>query len=163
MDYVPDYYNKDVLILGCGNPLFGDDGFGPAVAEYIIEHCRVPSNVAVMDVGTSIREILFNFLVFEKKPQALVIVDALDCGHEPGEVFKASIEEIPEKKIHDFSLHLMPTLNMLQELRDLAKVEVIILATQPSYIPEEVEEGLTEPVEKAVKETADYIEKTYLK
>lgn len=162
MSYVPDYYDKDVLILGCGNPLFGDDGFGPAVVEYIKEHCRVPSDVAVIDVGTSIREILFNFLLFEKKPKTLVIVDALDCGRTPGETFKASIEEIPEKKIHDFSLHLMPTLNLLKELRDLAKVETVILAAQPSYIPEEVEHGLSEPVKKAMKDTAEYIEKTYL-
>ncbi len=26
---------KKILVFGCGNPLMGDDGFGPAVIEHI--------------------------------------------------------------------------------------------------------------------------------
>lgn len=35
MNYVPKCYKKSVLVLGCGNILFGDDGFGPAVVEHL--------------------------------------------------------------------------------------------------------------------------------
>ena len=28
-------YNHENLIVGCGNILFGDDGFGPKVIEYM--------------------------------------------------------------------------------------------------------------------------------
>ena len=34
-DAIPEFCRKQVLILGCGNLLFGDDGFGCALAEYL--------------------------------------------------------------------------------------------------------------------------------
>lgn len=162
MDYAPDYYQKATLILGVGNILFGDDGFGPAVAEYLQEHGRASADVAILDIGTGVREILFNIILSEKRPDRIVIVDALECGREPGEVFLVSVEEIPEKKSHDFSVHMMPTLNMLKELRDLCHVEVVILAAQPEGIPEMVHSGLSAKMEKAVPEAARYIAEKYL-
>ena len=161
MDYAPDYYQKATLILGCGNILFGDDGFGPAVIEYLQEHCRVPASAAAIDVGTGVREILFNIILTENKPQRIVIVDALDCNRKPGDIFNVSIEEIPIKKIHDFSVHLMPTLNMLKELRDLCHVEVVVLAGQPEKIPEAVKLGLSPQMQKAVPKISEYIVQNY--
>jgi coenzyme F420 hydrogenase subunit delta len=162
MEYLPDYYTKPILILGCGNPLIGDDGFGPAVVEYLENHCRIPSNVAILDVGTGVRELLFNILLQESKPEKIVIIDAIDGNRTPGEIFSVSIEDVPLNKAHDFSLHLMPTLNLLKELRDLAGVDVEILAAQPNEIPEEVKSGLSKPMQKAVIEMARHIELDYL-
>ena len=107
------------------------------------------------------RELLFNIIVSEQRPELIVVVDALDCKRKPGEIFLASIEEIPENKINDFSLHLMPTLNMLKELRDLCNVEVVIVAAQPKNIPEEPEGGLSKEIKGAVEEAASYISENY--
>ncbi|MEL7562140.1 hydrogenase maturation protease [Dehalogenimonas sp. 4OHTPN] len=160
MEYLPDYYRKDLLVLGVGNPLFGDDGYGPAVAEELTRRDRVPSFAAVLDVGTGVREILFDLILSPERPKEVVIVDALDCGRQPGEVFRVKVDEVPKIKSHDFSLHLAPSLNLLQELRDNAGVAVTIIAAQPKPIPEIVTAGLSEPMRKAVAETADYIEET---
>jgi len=161
MEYAPDYYQKATLILGCGNILLGDDGFGPAVIDYLKEHYQAPAHVAILDVGTGVREILFNVILAEKKPERIIIIDALDCNREPGELFTASIEDIPEKKIHDFSVHQMPTLNMLKELRDLCSVEVVVLAVQPESIPETVQSGLSKKLQDAVPKVGKYIVKNY--
>ncbi len=161
MDYIPEYYQKPTLILGCGNTLFGDDGFGPAVIEHLEKHCRAPSQVALLDVGTGVREILFNVILADKKPEAIIILDALDCDREPGEIFTVAIEDVPEHKAHDFSVHMMPTLNMLKELRDLCHVEVVVLAAQPESIPETVQSGLSLKVQEAVARTAEYIVQKY--
>jgi coenzyme F420 hydrogenase subunit delta len=161
MDYAPDYYQKATLILGCGNILLGDDGFGPAVVDYLEKHCRVPEDVAILDTGTGVREILFNIILAEKKPERIVILDALDCNREPGDVFIVSIENIPERKIHDFSVHQMPTINMLRELRDLCHVEVVVLAAQPESIPEAVKPGLTRKLQDAVPNVGKYISENY--
>jgi coenzyme F420 hydrogenase subunit delta len=161
MEFVPDYYRKDTLILGVGNPLFGDDGFGPAVAEELERRGRVPSCAAVLDVGTGVREILFDLILSPERPKEMVIVDALDCGREPGEVFKVKIDEVPQIKSHDFSLHLAPSLNLLQELRESAGVTVTILAAQPESIPEIVTAGLSAPMQRAVVEAANYISEHY--
>ncbi len=47
-----------VFVLGCGNPLFGDDGFGPAFIDYFNLHFkhRVGPNVEVIDMGTAVRD-----------------------------------------------------------------------------------------------------------
>ena len=85
MNYVPECYQVPTLILGCGNTLFGDDGFGPAVIDYLEKHCRVPEEVAILDVGTGTREILFNMVLSDKRPKTIIIVDAVDVGRTPGD------------------------------------------------------------------------------
>ena len=149
--------------MGVGSILFGDDGFGPAVAEELERRGRVPSFAAVLDVGTGVREILFDLIISPERPKQVIIVDALDCGRAKGEIFKVKIDEVPAIKRHDFSLHLAPSLNLLKELRDDAGVQVTILACQPEPIPEIVTGGLSAAIEQAVQEAADYIEENYFK
>ena len=60
-DWSFEMFNKRVLIFGCGNVLFGDDGFGPQVVEYLTQHYKLPSDVYALDVGTSIRIFYLTF------------------------------------------------------------------------------------------------------
>jgi len=161
MNYVPECYQKSTLILGCGNTLFGDDGFGPAVIDYLEKRYKTPKDVSILDVGTGAREILFTITLAEKKPERIIVVDALDCGKKPGEIFTIPVENLPEKKIDDFSLHQLPTSNLLKELKDLCHVEVVLVATQPEYIPEMVEPGLSKKLRDAVPRVGKYIVKRY--
>jgi coenzyme F420 hydrogenase subunit delta len=161
MDYIPECYQKSTLILGCGNILFGDDGFGPAVITYLEKHYQIPEDIAILDVGTGAREILFNIALAEKKPKRVIVIDALDCHRPAGEIFTVPVESLPEKKIDDFSLHQMPTSNLLKELKDLCQVEVVLLAAQPKYIPEIVKPGLSKKIQDAVPKVGKYIVKNY--
>lgn len=56
-------FSKPILVFGCGNTLFGDDGFGPEVIDYLLANHELGRSVAARDVGTSIREILFDLLI----------------------------------------------------------------------------------------------------
>jgi coenzyme F420 hydrogenase subunit delta len=159
----PEWYDKSILIFGCGNVLFGDDGFGPAVAKWLQRNCVIPAEVCVLDVGTSVREILFDIILSEKKPSKIVVVDAMDCGREPGELFAPDIDSIPKSKLDNFSLHQVPTSNLLRELRDLCGVEVIVVACQVSCTPDRVSPGLSNPVEAAVKHAAEILAKENFK
>ena len=161
MNYVPECYQKSTLILGCGNTLFGDDGFGPAVIDYLEKHYQTPQDVSILDVGTGAREILFTITLAEKKPERIIVIDALDCQKKPGEIFTIPVENLPEKKIDDFSLHQLPTSNLLKELKDLCHVQVILLAAQPEYIPEVVEPGLSKKLRDAVPKAGKYIAGRY--
>lgn len=158
---VPDWEGKHTCILGCGNILFGDDGFGPAVAEYCQRHCTIPADVCVVNAGTSVRNILFDILLSKEKPSRIVIVDAMDYGHEPGDLFNPEIDSLPATKTDDFSMHQVPTSNLLRELRDLGGVEVSVLACQVAHIPEEVSPGLSPPVEKAVERAAGLLSEAH--
>lgn len=161
MEDIPEYCNKSTIIFGCGNILFGDDGFGPAVVEKLIRIYTIPDEVCVINAGTSVRDILFNIALDEKKPDTIVIVDAVDIGKKPGDIFEIDIDEIPEKKIDDFSMHQMPTSNLLRELRDLCGVDVRILSCQVEKIPEEVGPGLSKTLKNKVSEMCEMIAKNF--
>lgn len=150
MEHLPVYCRKEILIAGCGNKLFGDDGFGPDVIDYLTAHYSVPENVCVLDAGTGIRKILFTLSLSEIRPKVIVVVDAVDKGRKPGEIFEITLDEIPEEKIDDFSIHHVPSSNLLKELQDLCSVRVRVMACQIETIPETIQSGLSEPVKKAV-------------
>ena len=158
---MPKYYDKSIVIFGCGNILFGDDGFGPAVTEELERKYTIPEHICVINAGISVRELLFNITIDEKKPEKIIIVDALDVGKQPGEIFEIDLDDLPENKIDDFSMHQMPTSNLLRELRDLCHVEVRILSCQVKNIPEEVEPGLSDTLKKKVPEICELIENRY--
>jgi coenzyme F420 hydrogenase subunit delta len=157
----PEWYDKSVLILGCGNILIGDDGFGPAVAQRLRSDYAIPADVCVFDAGTSVREILFDTVLSENKPSKVVIVDAMDCGREPGELFTLDIDALPKVKIDDFSMHQIPTSNLLRELREHCGIEVIVIGCQVANTCNSVNPGLSKPVEAAVKPAAESIANEY--
>jgi coenzyme F420 hydrogenase subunit delta len=157
----PEWYDKSILILGCGNILLGDDGFGPAVAQRLRGNFTIPSDVCVYDAGTSVREILFDTVLYDKKPSKIVIVDAMDCGREPGELFMLDIDSFPKIKLDDFSMHQIPTSNLLRELRDHCGIEIIVVACQVANTCDSVNPGLSTPVEAAVKSAVELIAKEH--
>ena len=70
---------KPVLIITCGNPDAGDDGFGHAVAEGL--RADPLPGVRVAELGTRPAELLDH----AQGCAALIIVDAVCCpGQEPG-------------------------------------------------------------------------------
>ncbi len=143
---------QDVVIFGCGNIYLGDDGFGPAVIEALHRRDCLPAKVEAIDAGTSIRDHLFDYLLAaELRPRHIIIVDSIDRdGRRPGEVFTIDPGTIPAKKIHDFSLHQFPTVNMLQELQEFTDVVVSIIVAQISEPAQEVSHGLSVDIQKAV-------------
>lgn len=150
MEEFPVYCRKEILIAGVGNILFGDDGFGPEVIEYLENHYTIPENVCLADTGTGIRKILFTITLSEVRPKVIVVIDAVDKGREPGEIFDISLDEIPMEKIDDFSIHQVPSSNLLKELKDLCSVEVIVKVCQVKTIPDTIQSGLSDPLQKAV-------------
>lgn len=158
---IPEIYKKRILILGCGNILFGDDGFGPAVCAYLKEHFEIPEDIGVEDCGTGVREILFNIVLSSPRPREIVIIDSIDANRRPGEIFEIDIEDLPEIKIDDFSMHQLPTSNLLRELRDACGVKVSILSCQVEHIPPEVKPGLSSQLQDAVSAAARIIAERY--
>lgn len=141
----------EVVILGCGNVLLGDDGFGPAVVERLQQN-GLPEQVQAIDVGTSVREQLLDYLLApELRPLLLILVDAA-CREEvePGAVTECQPADLPSCKVHDFSLHQFPTVNLLIELQRETGIEVVLLLAHAATVPEVVAPGLTPAMEQAV-------------
>ena len=145
----------------CGNILFGDDGFGCAVVDYLESHYQVPEAVCLLDVGTGVRKLLFTLCLSSARPQRLLILDAIDAGRSPGEIFEIDPAEIPPVKLDDFSLHQLPTSNLLRELQESCGVEVRVLACQTGPLPEEISQGLSNAVSEAVPQAAEWLVREY--
>jgi len=141
----------DCLVLGCGNPLIGDDGFGPAVIEHLEKNYLLPDSVAAIDCGTSIRDILFDLLLSPQKPRKMIVIDVTDRPDlAPGEIREIDIEQIRPEKIGDFSLHQFPTTNMLNEIKEETSIDVRVFVAQIAGLPSEVKPGLSGPVRAAI-------------
>jgi len=156
-DVTPDYCACETLVLGCGNELFGDDGFGPAVARRLRDKPELPPTVLPLAVGTSVREVLFNVVLSPVRPRRVVVVDAVDMGRPPGEVWAIEAHDLPEIKRDDFSMHQLPTSNLLRELSELGGVDVTCVVGQVDRLPSEVRPGLSPPVQHAVDRAVEMI------
>ena len=143
IDFLPAFCSARVLVLGVGNMLFGDDGFGPEVARWLSDHYIIPADLYVMDVGTGVRKLLFTLALSESRPEEIIIVDAVDWAQAPGSVVEISAESLPVTKIDDFSLHQVPTSNLLRELQERCGVKVSVVACDVGVVPQEISPGLS--------------------
>lgn len=154
---IADYCKARAVVLGCGNILFGDDGLGPEAVEYLKANYELPGDVYALNCGISVRELLFTITLSDIRPERIIIVDAMDVGKTPGEVFEVDVTEIPEIKIDDFSMHQLPTSNLLKELKNICGVDVKIISAQVQHIPEEVSPGLSEVIQDAIPAVCERI------
>lgn len=145
----------DVLVLGLGNTLMGDDGLGPAVIACLEDGWRWPENVTMIDGGT--RGLLL--LPFVQACSHLLVVDAMDVGRPAGTVLRMT--EVDLRGIwngnptgtHDAAL---PQLLMMAEtLGDRpAIVEAIgVQSAGTDYAPPE----LSRDVASAVRRVAELV------
>lgn len=81
-----------ILVLGIGNPLFGDDGVGPRVVQNLARRTRRPG-LDFLDGGTAGPHLLGYLEGYSH----LVVVDALDAGLAPGTICRLTPGEISSR------------------------------------------------------------------
>ena len=155
-DIIPDLYRADTLVMGCGNRLLGDDGFGLEVISYLRDQCRIPEDVMLLDAGMGISRLLFDIALSPRKPRQLIVVDTMRRGLPPGTISALSLDSI-ENGTHAASAHSEPTSQLLKELRELGEMEVVMLVAEPEFMPKEVSPGLSPIMQKAVLKSSELI------
>ncbi|MGE0054832.1 MAG: HyaD/HybD family hydrogenase maturation endopeptidase [Hyphomicrobium sp.] len=83
---------RNVLILGIGNLLWADEGFGVRAAEALNRTHTFASNVTVMDGGTQGLYLIEHV----RKADILVVFDAVDYGLAPGTLKLVEDGEVPK-------------------------------------------------------------------
>jgi hydrogenase maturation protease len=86
-----DDYASDVLVLGIGNLLWADEGFGVRCAEVLAQAYELPATVRVMDGGTQ----GLYLLPYVQQAKRLIVFDAVDYGLAPGTVKLVEDDEVP--------------------------------------------------------------------
>jgi len=84
--------DADTLILGIGNILWADEGFGVRCVEEINNRYVFADNIRLMDGGT---QGMF-LLPWVSSVSRLLIFDAIDFGLEPGELRVIRDNDVPQ-------------------------------------------------------------------
>jgi hydrogenase maturation protease len=104
-------------VLGVGNILLGDEGFGVHVVDFIREHYHVPHEVSIVDGGTS--GIYMSSFISECS--ALVVVDAVnELSREPRDIVSFSWKDV---KSGAMKLRLSPHQVGLSDVLSLLEIE----------------------------------------
>ncbi|WP_316206394.1 MULTISPECIES: HyaD/HybD family hydrogenase maturation endopeptidase [unclassified Bradyrhizobium] len=80
-----------ILVLGIGNILWADEGFGVRVVEEFHRRYAVSDNVTILDGGTQ-GLYLVNYV---EEADSLIVFDAIDYGLPPGELKLVRDDEVP--------------------------------------------------------------------
>jgi hydrogenase maturation protease len=80
-----------VLILGIGNVLWADEGFGIRAVEALLARGRLPAGVEVIDGGTQ----GLYLLPLVQEAERLIVLDAVDFGLVPGTMVTLRDAEVP--------------------------------------------------------------------
>ena len=138
-------------MLGVGNILMQDEGFGVRVIEELLSRYSFPENVQVLDGGTLGMELL-RFLIDTDK---LILVDAVSGDLPPGSIYQFNHDEVKtyfKEKVSMHELGIQDVLEVIEVLEKPAK-EIRILGVQPLTIDIGLEMTtiVTEAVEHVVE------------
>jgi hydrogenase maturation protease len=93
---------KNILILGIGNILWADEGFGVRAVERLDRQYCFPANVTLMDGGTQ----GLYLVQYVQQADVLVVFDAIDYGLPPGTMKIIHDEDVPRfMGVKKMSLH----------------------------------------------------------
>jgi hydrogenase maturation protease len=144
---------KKITVLGVGNILFTDEGFGVHVAEEIMNRYEFPENVSVEDGGV----LGLNLLGTISEADHLIVVDAVRNHGKPGDLHRLEGDAIPKRILAKNSLHQVDLLEALTLCQALDKVpETVILGVEPQDI-ESVGLEMTPPVRERVEDIVDLV------
>ena len=151
-------YDAERLVVGCGNVLFKDDGFGPmvihALEDYFKENdIEKPEDTQFIDAGTGATHFIFSMP--DDNWKKVIVVDVVEWNAEPGTLKIFSPYDMPKGKYEN--AHTWPVEEPLHDLVDMG-IEVVIVGCKPAEITApDVDMGLTEPVEAAIPKAIEMI------
>lgn len=119
----------EVTILGVGNVILRDEGFGVRVAEYLDAYYDFPESVQVIDGGTLGIE-LTQYVTGTKK---LLVIDSINGGQAPGTRFHFHNDDIMAHFQDKLSAHEVGIQDVLALLTVTGRKipEVVVLGAQP--------------------------------
>ena len=148
--------NKITGILGIGNLLLGDEGFGVHVIRYLEDHCSFPDHVRLLDGGTA----GIYMAPFFEEIDRLIVIDVVRLDGPAGSIHRFNADDLKGAQVQlRMSPHQLGILEVLEicRLRDQAPEEVEFIGV----VPAEMETGmeLSAPLAASVEEVAHIIEK----
>ena len=148
---------KNILILGVGNVLYTDEGFGVRVAEELEQRYEFPPNVTVLDGGTLGLRLMGPIM----EADYLIIVDIVLNEGQPGDIFRLLGKDLKKACAFTNSMHQTDLLDTLARCSLIGTVpdDVILYGVEPvnyedmsAALSPELEAKLPEVLELVLKE-----------
>lgn len=142
-----------VCILGVGNILFKDEGFGVFVAKYIENNFKFDKDIEIVDGGTG----GFKLIEYFQDNDYVILVDVLSINDKPGSIYKIEGDKLADISSYHQTAHEVEVLQMI----DLAKIsgksaDVIVIGVVPEDITK-TEIGLTSTLEEVFLHVINHI------
>lgn len=150
----PAIRSKRLLVAGVGNVLRGDDGFGPKVTE-LLGH--LPAGVEVIETGIGGVALLQELMA---GCDGLVLIDAVERGAAPGTVFLITPEVLEGEHVPDVHLANPDRVLSMAKTMGVLPERLVIVGCQPADNMEELDQGLSPEVERALAIAVTKIEET---
>lgn len=142
-----------LLVLGIGNILWADEGFGVRCVEELNARYEFGDDVVVMDGGTQ----GLYLLPYVEDARRLIVFDAVDYGRAPGEIVVATDDDVPRfmgaKKM---SLHQtgFQEVIMCAALKENLPESLVLIGVQPEEL-EDFGGSLRDPVKQQIPRVLD--------
>lgn len=145
-----------VTILGVGNVILKDEGFGVRVMEYLDKNYEFGDDVQLIDGGTLGIE-LTKFITGTKK---LLILDSINSGGEKGKIFHFEDDEVLAHFDDKLSAHEVGIKDVLALLKVTGKApeKVAVIGAEPYDLGAGV--GLSKEMSSLLYKVADDTLKT---
>jgi len=144
----------DVAIIGCGNPLRGDDGVGPAVIARL-SGMGLPDGVGLFDAGTDGMSVMYR----ARGARRLILIDARMGEGSPGAVYEVPGDVLSSEPVHGVGLHAFRWDHALFVGRkiygDAFPAEVSVFLIEAGSLDYAI--GLSEPVARSADLVAERI------
>ena len=143
----------DLLVLGLGNLLLGDDGIGPAAVARLRDSYDIPDGVRCLDGGT----LGLSLLPYIEDARAVILVDAILQNASPGSLVRITGEDVGPAVATRLSPHQVGVADLLQGARwhDREPAKLVLLGIVPESI--ELGVGLSPPVLRALPELIEAV------
>lgn len=122
----------NITVLGIGNILLTDEGFGVRVVEKLYDEYEFPENVSLVDGGV----LGINLLGVIAEAKHLIVVDAVKNKRPPGTLYRLEKDELPERILLKNSLHqtdFLETLTLCQAI-DKVPETTVVFGVEPEDI-----------------------------
>lgn len=156
-----DARSIEVLVLGIGNVLWADEGFGVRAVEALHDAYACPDGVVLLDGGTQ----GLNLMEPVVAARRVILFDAIDFGLPPGTLKILRGGEVPAWSERKMSPHQtgFNDLLALAQLNGRAPEEIVLIGVQPEELAdfggslrESVRARLSEAVAIAVRLLTDW-------
>ena len=140
------------VVLGVGNILLSDEGFGVRVAEALSQRFRFPDAVEVLDGGT----LGIELMRFLDGAERLILIDAIH-GSEPGSFRIIQGDDVRLYFQEKVSVHEMGIQEVLASLVVMEKpiAEIVVIGVVPQSL--EISLDLTPLVASRIDEATDSV------